>query len=467
MRNKLMALLFVICCCLTTIVFAQEIATQGVSRVSSLVPNLPESGTVDEEVDFPAFDATEWLLSNGARIILKPTNLKKGETLMKGFSWGGTSVITDPKEIVTRNFLNDLIRISGIGTLSSGDLSRLSEEKGVVVTPFVGDITDDIMGSAPTDEIETMLQLVYLYFTEQRIDNEAFKAYSNQLKERMNEEKNMPEVALKNYIIEDLYGNNPLKKAPIASDVKKINYEKGMALAKDRFNDIDNFTFIFVGDFNITDIQPLIELYIGGVKKSNRNESWINDRAYILPGNSRNDHEVSANMSHDLVYMLYFGKMQYSPKNEIYMHVLTRLLEAGYTDMMKDFKKDIQNFSLEGEFRKYPHELLFLYFRFDVTPQMKDMAINQIKNGMESMAATGPSSSDLKKIKTQLLKERQNALKTNQYYLTAVNDYIVLHFDKMENFETIISEMTEDSVKSFVNEVILSSIIKEVTVGAK
>lgn len=466
MKKSLITLLFGFC--LLTIGFAQESAEkQAAASVSSLVSVLPDAGGVDEEVDFPAFEATEWVLSNGARIILKPTNLKKDEVVMKGFSWGGSSVVTDPKEAVTARYLNDLLRISGIGTLSENDLSQLFAEKGVKVTPYISSITDEISGVAPAGEVETMLQLIYLYFTESRTDKETFKTFSEQLKNQLNADKTNPQTVLANHTNVDFFGDNPTKNPIAAGDVKKINYEKGIALAKDRFSDPDNFTFVFVGDFNLAAIQPLIELYIGGIEKSNRKERWADDKAYMSIKDERYDHAFSERMDRDQIYMLYFGKMLFSAKDDLYMNAFTRLLELSYAESLKDLKKDIQNLKIRGELTKYPHELVYLHFNLEATPQMRDLAIDQIKSGVERMAASGPAASDLKKVKKQLQKEHQDALKTNQYYADAINNYVVLDYDKMADFDTILEEMTEESMKEFVNGVTRRTAIKEVILNSK
>jgi zinc protease len=69
-----------------------------------LVPNVPAPGRVTAETTNKVLGTTEWTLSNGVRVLLKPTDFKADEVLLSAWSPGGASLAPD------KDWLSDAFR---------------------------------------------------------------------------------------------------------------------------------------------------------------------------------------------------------------------------------------------------------------------------------------------------------------------------------------------------------------------
>ena len=82
---------------------------------------------------------TEWTLSNGATVVLKPTTLKADQILFRAIAPGGTSLASDADFLAAR-VADDVIPAGGVGTFSDVMLDKLLSGKAVAVRPFISEI---------------------------------------------------------------------------------------------------------------------------------------------------------------------------------------------------------------------------------------------------------------------------------------------------------------------------------------
>ena len=118
------------------------------------------------------------------------------------------------------------------------------------------------------------MQLIYLYFTSPRSDEEAFQSYAQRTKAALENQELNPMVTFSDSLTKVLYNNHPLRMRMKAADVDKIDYAKAMKIYKDRFKDPNNFTFYFVGNIDEATFKPLVEQYLASLKKKKNNETW-------------------------------------------------------------------------------------------------------------------------------------------------------------------------------------------------
>jgi zinc protease len=427
--------------------FAQE---ENVATIS-LMDELPKPGLIDQENEISEFDAVEWILSNKVRVILKPTTLQEDEILMYGFSWGGLSVL-NPSEAIMIKSMNDLIKISGVAHLSNAELDTLLKERSVSITPYLDQVSENIAGQCAVNDFETMLQLVYLYFAKIALDKNAFTQYLADQKMFM-EQRPLSETIFADSVCSVLYRSNPLKTPLKAADLKKINYDKTMATVKDRFCDMDNFTFIFVGDFQLEDVKPLIERYLGSIPATQRKEHWKpNDNIIISTKRITRDYKCKMTNPEVSALLMYAGKMPYSAGGEISMEIFTNLLSSIYSDKLRE-KYPNQQIHIEGVLKKYPHELFMLQIDFTTTPEAKDEILAIAKNTLADLADSGPNQKDLDRIKAKMLEQYKKTTKTNQYQLEIIRSQLKYGANKSDDiYEKTINIMTPAYIQTLTQQ---------------
>ena len=248
-----------------------------------LIATLPVKGAIDTKKHDNTFDATILTLKNGVKVIYKPTKFKDDEILMNAFSFGGYSVM-DQSDPYTLQEINELATLGGVGNFSAIDLPKVLAGKNVRVNPSVGTISEGISGNCSVNDLETMLQLTYLYFNSLRSDEEAFHSYITRTKALVANMEADPNTAFRDNLMFAMYDNHPLVTRMKAEDYDKIDYAKGLKLFADRFKDANNFVFTFVGNIDPETFEPMIEQYIGALKTKNNKETWTTNVPTKKPG---------------------------------------------------------------------------------------------------------------------------------------------------------------------------------------
>ena len=248
--------------------------TAYVDAVSTqpLLARLPEPGTIATTSTNVAVGITEWQLSNGVRVVLKPTTFAQDETLFRADSPGGTSLASD-QDFIPAETAGEVIAQGGLGNLRSIDLNKILAGTSASVRVEIGETDEGLSGGASRKDLETMFQLIYLTFTAPRADPVAFGVLTAQLKVALANRDALPEAAFAE-ALETTLSQNHLRAQPMTvARVDQMNLDRSLAFYKDRFADASDFTFVFVGSFDLATMKPLVERYLGSLPALHRNES--------------------------------------------------------------------------------------------------------------------------------------------------------------------------------------------------
>src|SRR5262249_32294878 len=183
---------------------------------------------------------TEWTLSNGATVVLKPTTLKEDQILFRATAPGGTSLASDA-DLIPARVADDVIPAGGIGRYSAVMLDRILAGTAAGVTPFITDTHEGMRGGSTPQDLETMFQLLYLRFTQPRADPAAFASMASQAKALLANRSASPEVVFNQTLDEILTRNSPRRQSETPATVERWNLEKSLAFYKARFADASNF----------------------------------------------------------------------------------------------------------------------------------------------------------------------------------------------------------------------------------
>src|SRR4029077_13239043 len=133
-------------------------------------------------------------------------------------------------------------------------------------------------------DLETMFQLIYMRFTEPRADKGAVDAQAAQLRAALANLSNTPSFAFTQALATIIGNNHPRRRFQTVETIEQWNLEKSFAFYKDRFADASDFTFVFVGSFDVAAIQPLVERYLGSLPSIHRTEHWKDVGARLPTG---------------------------------------------------------------------------------------------------------------------------------------------------------------------------------------
>ena len=412
-----------------------------------LIAEKPQGGKIQKSENGP-FGSTVLTLSNGVRVILKPTDFKADEIKMKAFSPGGSSLFPND-EVININVINSVAGIGGLGNFSNVDLEKVLAGKKASVSASINGNTEGLNGNCSPKDFETLMQLVYLSFTAPRVDNDAFTSFKSRMQASLANQEANPMTALQDTLQKALYMGHPRTIRMKAEMVDKIDYAKIMEMYKDRFKDASDFTFIFVGNIKPEEVEPLIETYLGALPSVNRKETYRDNKVDMRQGDYKNVFSKQLETPKATVLVINNGKCTYTPKNQIMMSMITQILDIMYTESVREKEGGTYGVSAFGNLSKYPKEEAVLQIYFDTDPAKRAKMTDIILNELTQFANEGPSVENLNKVKEFMLKKHKENAKENSYWVNMLDEYFWEKTDMNTGYENIVNSITGKDLQEF------------------
>jgi zinc protease len=425
-----------------------------------LLAQLPEPGKIAKTELLKEFDATMLTLKNGVKVVYKHTDFKDDEIMMSAYSFGGLSVL-DQNDPYTLQELSSLMTLGGVGNFSAIDLPKILAGKRVRVNPTINNYTEGISGNCSVKDLETMLQLTYLYFNNLRSDEEAYQSYITRNKAMLANIESDPMTAFSDSLIKVLYGNHPLTKRMKAEDYDKIDYAKGLKLAAERFADPNNFVFTFVGNINPETFEPLVAQYLGGMKTVKNEESWMDNGRNYPKKDYICHYEKAMENPKATCYMFYNGDMDYTPENLMKMELLKDVLDIVYTEKIREDEGGTYGVGVNGTIQQYPKGTFLMMIGFETNKEMYAKLMSIAKVEFERIAHEGPREQDLMKVKEYKIKQHAEDLENNRYWMNCIQAQLRDGINLMKGYNELVNSITGQDLADMAK-VILQGYHKEV-----
>lgn len=440
-----------------------EELTAYVDKVSDepLIANEPKAGKIVSIDNNGKFGTTILTLSNGIKVIVKKTDFKADQIIMRGFSFGGNSLFPD-SEMVNILTMNKVVGLGGLGNFSVTDLNKVLAGKRASASASVSGFTEGISGSCSPKDMETMLQLAYLNFTAPRMDQDAFESYKNRTKAGLKNQEMDPMVAYYDSVRAAIYQHHPRATRLKADMVDKIDYNKIMEMYKDRFKDAGDFTFIFVGNIDLEAAKPLFEKYLASLPSTGRKETFRDTKMDMRKGSYKNEFAKKMETPKATILAYYNGEIPYTFENNILMSTLSQVLDIVYTREVREKEGGTYGVGVDGGISKYPKETFDLQIMFDTDPDKREKMLDIVLAQAQKIAKEGPQAEDLNKVKEFMLKKHKENMKENGYWMGILNEYYYTGADMLDGYDAIVSGITPAKIQKFAKQLLDQKNLTEV-----
>ena len=394
--------------------------TAYVDAVSSrpLLENVPKSGSVTKTTT-KAPGVTEWTLSNGVRVVLEPTTFKQDEILFRAFSPGGTSLASD-QDYVAAETADRIVSEGGLGSLSEIDLNKKLAGKTAVVRPDIEEMYEGLNGRTLRRDLETMFQLIYLTFTQPRADPESFRAATGQLTAALANREALPDAAFED-ALNAAVTQNHLRARPMSADlVAQMNLEKSLSFYKDRFADASDFTFVFVGSFDLPAIKPLVEQYLASLPALHRKEAG-KDVGIRPPSGVVEKVVTKGTTPKSEVGVVYSGTFQNTQKNRIIVRAMANTLAGNLQRVLREDMGGTYGVSVVPEFTKKPTEEYRINITFACDPARTQDLVKALFSVVDDFKVNGPSAGQAADAQSALRRDLETDTRQNGYVLSQLS----------------------------------------------
>lgn len=409
----------------------------------------PKGGKIESTTKNEKFDYTEYVLSNGAKVIVKKTNYKNDEILTYAESNGGASQYED-KDIMNANFAASIVDGSGIGTYDHSQLMKFMKGKSFGLTPSIGELQDVLEGSCSPKDFETQLQYFYLFFTAPRVDKEVLASEIDKLKTQINMVKNMPEFAFQEKWIKSMYPNDKRTiLIPTEGQLKQLNADKMLKMFKERFSDASDFTFVFVGNIDEKTMLPLIEKYIGGLPstKGKKAEMW-KDRSTAFAKGVVDETVYAGEANKGLMTITFENNFDWNDR--LATNALDNICSIKLTETIREELGGTYSPSFSLSYEKYPQAKSTAMCYYTCDPTTVDKLTTATFEVFDQLIAQGPTETDLNKVKEQLILERKGRMERNGYWLGQIvgSRFYGYEMTTLEEYSAAVNALTIEDIKA-------------------
>ena len=434
-------------------VAAEEIeAYQEEVSNEPLLAQIPTGGKiVKSKAD--KFGYTMYKLSNGATVYVKPTDFNKDQIILRAYSQGGTSLYPESEALTLKNI--GLFTEGGVGNFSSTALTKALAGKQVGVNPYINLYEEGMRGNSTPKDFETMLQLAYLYFTAQRTDADAFKSWQNKTRAQLLNAEKQPMTALQDTLTRALYNNNPRATQMKAADVDNVDYARVMQIAKERFANAADFTFIFTGAIDEQTMLPLIAQYIGSLPAQGKKEKAREVGMGFTKG--MQDKVFAKEMEVPMAVVVYMetAKGKNDLKNDLTLDIAHQILDIIYTEEIREKEGGTYGVSTAGGLNQRPKETdAYLQIVYQTSPESYERLNKRIEELLGEFVQNGPSEANMKKVKDYMHKTYQDNLRQNGYWSGEMYYWTKLGIDEVTDYEKVLDSITTEDVRKAIDNIL-------------
>jgi zinc protease len=391
--------------------------TAYVDTVSTqpLLASLPSAGAIATTSTNEALGITEWRLSNGALVVLKPTTFRQDEILFRAVSPGGTSLASDA-DFISADTAAAVIAQGGLGEHSLVDLEKVLAGTTAFVRANIGETEEGLVGSASGRDLETMLQLVYLTFTAPRADPVAFGVLSDRLKVTLASRAVMPDTIF-NEALDAALSQGHVRAQPLTlASLNRMNLDASLAFYQDRFADASDFTFVFVGSFDLETLKPLVERYLASLPALHRNES-PRDVGIDFPAGVVDEEVRSGIEPVSQVSIVFSGAFE---NDEMHRIVARTMAEGLAGNLQRTLREDLggtYGVSVVPSFTKRPTEEYRLTINFACDPTRTENLTRAAFQVIDQFKRNGPSAGQVADARVALMRDFETNSQQNVYLL--------------------------------------------------
>ena len=421
-----------------------------------LMAQLPKAGKIKKTVENKQLGYKQLTLSNGAKVVLKKTDFKDNEILFAAGAKVGYSAL-EKSDYPSIMLMTEAWGASGLGNFSSTELDKALAGKQAGVSFTVNPYSHGLSGNSTPKDVETLMQLIYLKMTALSKDEKSFKNLQNTYATILANQSNNPNMVYQDSLQSTLYLGSKIGRIPTSDEIKAINNDRLMALAKEYYGNAKDFTFYFVGNYDEKTLLPLIEQYIASLP--NNGFKLKNKEIPYAKGEVKNNFTKAMSNPQTQASEIWSTKLPFSMQNMVLADVTSRLLEMQYLRTIREQLSAAYHAGATfGMLRDFDDKasIISITANAGLNPEKADTAITYFFKGVEEVEKQ-VDAADLQKVKEILLKQAGVDEKNNAYWLGVIANYTGIGFDNHTGYKEFVKNLRGEQVSDFLKNVLMKS----------
>lgn len=412
-----------------------------------LIETEPQMGAIINETHDKATGITTMTLRNGATVRLKPTDFKNNEVLFNGFSLGGEWAYGDTADVNVR-LMDQVIENCALGGHTINQLNRMMSGRQLGISFILNDANEQLSGGCQSADLETLLQLCYLYFTDVSLDEEAYQSVKTRIRSQLSQASYNPKMIYSDSIGSTIYQGNHMYRNLKAEEVDMLDGNRVLELYRQRVANAGDYTFSIVGAFTVDEVRPLIRRYLASLPDNGVRENNSAYRPAMATGQVDNFFEVPMRNPKTSVYVSIMGDAKYSFDDEFMMDMVGQSVGTALLTFLRHEKHGTYDVAADGSLSIY-HNRWMINYEFETSTADRDSMLVWADYAINAVFQSGISQDLFMKMKETISHQHESAMKTNSFWLQALQ-MRALGVDIIGGYERLFPTLTQERINNYI-----------------
>lgn len=420
------------------------------TRDDPFVKNLPAPGSIVSEKHLSQWDATEWILSNGVKVILKTTNFKDDQILFSANAVGGLSDIpvSQAADILVMPYAIEKL---GFGDYTASDTEKYLSGKKISLTPGISTYKRELSGSSTPKDLQTLMEMIYNVFTCPSLDEKEYNSQISTLKSMLANQEATPNYKFSELLTRTLY-DDP-RKGLINTDIaSKASREAILDILHTMTANAADYTFVFTGNVTPEQLKPLAEQYLAVLPTANTNKPKVENvpSLDIAKGSAKIVEETEMQTPQTFVAIIASADIPYSVKDRALASIAGQILSKRLIATVREEMGAVYSISAVGQISAIGGSNAIIQTVFPMKPEMKEEVLTYISGQFDDMKKN-ISREEFANVVEYMIKNAKEDKEKNEAWLNAITlNEAMPGIDIINGSEALYQSLEPSDVSDFV-----------------
>ena len=407
----------------------------------------PRGGEIVSEKKLKTFDATEWTLSNGAKVVYRFADYEKQSVTLHAISKGGFSLY-DKEDLASIGALVSFMPGFGIGQYDPISYQKVMTGKSAGTNLSLNSSKEAVIGGSTPEDVESMMKLVYMRFEEPRFDREVFDNMMKRYRISLEQKVETPTSIMQDTLKAILANGDPRSTKLDENYLDQMNYERMTEIYRERFSNAADFTFFIVGNIDVESLKPLVKKYLASIGSTGTREEWKFHSDYFPKG--KNEHRIAIKMEEPKAGVMIKMKAdaKYTREKAIYQNILKSILDIRFTKNIREKEGGTYGVGVKANMSLKPKPKLSLDISFQCDPEKVDYLKSLVYKELDEIQKS-VNQSDLDKVVSNMKKSTEKRTESNGFWLSALKTWYEMGENMVgrDYFEDILEDVTTKDIR--------------------
>ena len=389
----------------------------------SLMDKIQQKQAIVSDTILPNNDIHKIVLANGVEVYLKDIKTTKNKINLLGIKKGG---LTNLPNVQQAKMVNVLLNAGNIGKFEKYEAQKITKQYSYGLSVSVNQISTSFKGQSSKDDLEKMLQELFVRFTEPTLSQTEWEIYQKETKSDIAKRNQTVDYRFSKEFNELFYNNNKRAMSLEIDDIEKTQFNDLQKTANGLFANSENYAFILSGDLDIAKTKELLQIYLANLPKGVQKDRIMDDKMRSISGKKELIRDYGDSDKAEVTLILRNNELKnYSIHNRYAFNAMKNILQEELMEKIREENSKIYSIYVGGSFTQLPFPKASIEIYFSCKPEEVNGVLKDIDKMIAEIKQKGVKKERLDNYKkASIIAAKRNAQKS-EFWLSTIENQLI------------------------------------------